>query len=342
MKIGLTFDLKSDWQISPGDPIDASAEFDTPKTIEDLSHALNSFGHTVKRIGNVKNLLQQLDDLDVDIVFNICEGVAGRNRESQVPVILETIGIPCLGSDGLTLGITLDKVVAKKCFIADGIPTPRFFVAHHTKQLKELNQIGFPLIVKAIREGSSKGLSEKSRVTDFAGLKKQVEFINDTYQQPALVEEFIRGTEFTVAVMGNEKPEALPVVQVSIDGVVNLGDDFYTFSRLLNPDRVQYICPTKIPAPLDRKLKDLAVRAYKSVECQDFGRVDFRVDEQGNPYVLEINPLPCLATNDVFFFTAKALGVGYEEMINKILEFGLKRYGLNPTFSNEKVARRAH
>ncbi len=339
--VGITYDLKSDWPSDPNDPVDAGAEFDSPQTVENICGALESLGHRVKKIGNAKNLLKEIDHLDVDIVFNICEGFAGRNRESQVPVLLEMFGIPYVGSDGLTMGITLDKIAAKKCFISEGLPTPRFFTAKNSDRLKEMNSIGFPLIVKPSREGSSKGLSEKSRVTDFEGLKRQIECVNRTYRQPALVEEFIRGTEFTVAVIGNDHPQAMPVVQVSIDGVRDLGDDFYTFSRLLNPDRVQYLCPADIPKNLEQKLKDLAVRVYNCVECLDFGRVDFRVDEKGNPYVLEINPLPCLAINDIFFFTAKAMGFTYEEIINHILELGLARYGMDDvkhTGSGDKIS----
>lgn len=327
--IGLTYDLKSDWPPDPNDPVDANAELDSVQTVENLCKALESRGHRIKRIGNAKNLLAQIEHLDVDIIFNICEGVAGRSRESQVPVLLEMFGIPYVGSDGLTMGITLDKIAAKRCFMAEGIPTPRFFTARSSDRLKELNSIGFPLMVKPSREGSSKGLSDKSRVTDLESLKRQIDMINQAYRQPALVEEFIRGTEFTVAVIGNEHPQAMPVVQVSIDGMRDLGDDFYTFSRLLTPDRVQYLCPADISKNLEQELKDIAVRVYNCVECLDFGRVDFRVDEQGNPYVLEINPLPCLAVNDVFFFTAKAVGFTYEEIINHIFELALARYGLD-------------
>ncbi len=331
--IGLTYDLKEDWKFQPGDPKDANAELDTVKTIDSIASAIETGGHQVKRIGNVYNLLNQIDHLGVDIVFNIAEGHWGRNRESQVPVILEMKQIPFVGSDGLALGITLDKIIGKKCFIADGIPTPRYFEVREGDDLKKLNAIGFPLIVKPRFEGSSKGLSKNSRVIDYPGLQQQADLINRQYKQGALVEEFIKGTEFTVGVIGNKHPFAMPVVQVKIEGKLNLGDDFYTFSRLLQPDLVEYICPADIPEGLSNKLKDLAVRAYRSVECSDFGRVDFRVDEKGNPFVLEINPLPCLSREDVFFFAAKALGITYEDMINRILDFGLERHGL----SDEKV-----
>ncbi len=329
-RIGITYDLKKDWPVSSDEPRDANAEFDSDQTLADLCQAFESRGHAVERIGNVRNLLRQIEHLDVDIVFNICEGRFGRNRESQVPLLLEMYGIPFVGSDALSLGLTLDKAVAKKCFIAEGIPTPRFFLAHRGHDLKKSDLLEFPLIVKACWEGSSKSLSQNSRVTDLPGLKRQIELIHHAYQQPAIVEEFIRGTEFTVAVMGDENPQALPVVQVKIDGVLNLGDDFYTFSRLLTPDRVEYVCPAPIPEDLENRLKQIAAKAYQCVGCRDFGRVDFRVDEEGRPYVLEINPLPCLARNDVFYSTAKALGMSYEDMINRILEFGWERYNHSP------------
>ncbi len=334
MKIGMTYNLKSDWKFAEGDPVDANAEFDKPETINDLARIFESFGHKVVKIGNVDQLLAQLPDLDVDIIFNIHEGIGDRNRESQVPVILDLAGIPYTGSDGLTLGITLDKVVAKKCFIADGVPTPRYFVARSAENLEQLNTIGYPLIVKTIWEGTSKGLTDQSRVEDLAGLKRQVAMIVEKYNQPALVEEFIKGTEFTVAVIGNEKPEAMPVVQVSINGNINLGDAFYTFKRT-QTEEVRYVCPAKIAPELSKKIQDIAVAAYQSAGCRDYGRVDFRVDEKGNPYVLEINPLPSLDRSDVFNLFPKVIGTTFEEIIEKILNLAFKRCGLTGAASGK-------
>ncbi len=142
------------------------------------------------------------------------------------------------------------------------------------------------------------------------------------------MEEFITGQEFTVGVIGNEKPEALPVVQIKIDGKLKLNDKFYTFSRITS-DRLEYICPAKIGQELKNKLLELAVRVYKAVECRDFGRIDFRVDNEGNPYVLEINPLPSLSTEDVFPLLARETGITYEQIIGKSLLNALQRYQLN-------------
>ncbi len=326
--IGLTYDLKSDWVASPDDPLDAVAELDGVETVEALSKAFESNGHQVVRIGNGHQLIAAIQKgLKVDLVFNIAEGHRGRNRESQVPNILEMHGIPFCGSDALTLGVTLDKVVAKKCWVADGVPTARFFKATLKDDLKKLNTVGFPLIVKTIHEGTSKGITKDSRVEDFAQLKVQVEKINKTYKQPALCEQFIKGQEFTVAVIGNDAPMALPVVQYSVGGKTNLGNEFYTYAHVLKKS-VDYICPASIPEAVALKLQAIAVRAYQSVDCRDFGRVDFRVDDQGNPYVLEINPLPNLSPEEVFPMCAKAMGLTYNQIVNKILDYALERYGL--------------
>ncbi|HLF19025.1 MAG TPA: ATP-grasp domain-containing protein [Candidatus Omnitrophota bacterium] len=325
--IGLTYNLKTDWKVGEGDPKDASAEFDKPETIDRVVRVLEKAGFVVKRIGDVDALLKQLDKLDVDLVFNLCEGKKGRNREAEVPVLLEMKGVPFVGSDGLTMGITLDKVVAKQVFIAEGIPTPKYFVVNDGDDAQKLNKIGFPLIVKTSREGSSKGISKDSKVTDLESLKKRAQFINETYDQPALVEEFIRGMECTVAVIGNNPPQVMPIVQTTIDGKFQLGEEFYTNARIYS-DAIKYVCPARFSDRLIKRIEDIAARAYKAVGCRDFARIDFRIDEKENPYVLEINPLPSLDYEDAFNIFPQVIGSSYDEMIVKIINFALERYGL--------------
>jgi len=329
--VGITYDLKSDWQASQDDPIDAAAELDGQKTIECLKTALESAGHKVVLIGGAHRLIerQARGELTVDIVLNISEGLKGRNRESQVPALLDLYNIPFAGADAVTLGVTLDKVVAKKCFIADGIPTARYFKAELGDNLFELNTIGFPLFVKTLHEGTSKGITHNSRVENYEQLKKQVEHICLNYRQPALVEEFIKGTEFTVAVIGNTPPAAMPVVQYAIAGKTSLGNGFYSY-RHVAEKLVEHICPAHIDDELALRLQALAVRAYKSVDCRDFGRVDFRVDEDGNPYVLEINPLPNLNPDDVFVLFGRVNGMSYNQIINRIMDEAMTRLGLIP------------
>jgi len=337
MKIGFTYDLRSDWAWHDDDPHDANAEFDKPETIAQIVAALESGGHDVVKIGNVDNLLKQLPGLQADIVFNICEGKDGRNRESQVPILLEMNRMPFVGSDALTLGLTLDKTLAKKCFVADGISTPRFFLADNPRDFILPKGMTYPLIVKTAYEGTSKGLTDQSRVDDLNALIRQVELIAQKYHQPALVEEFIRGTEFTVAVLGNnENVEAMPVVQVCIDGKTALGDLFYTHEYVTS-SKLRYFCPAKISADLENQLRAMAIQAYRSVGCLDFGRVDFRVDEKGQPFVLEINPLPCLGKDDIFNVFPQVIGSTYDRVINRILDIALARYGLA---QNETTASR--
>lgn len=324
--VGLTYDLRQEYSFKDGDPPDAAAEFDHRDTIEEIKKALLKGGHKVIKIGNVGNLLKILDKLKVDIVFNLAEGLAGRNRESQVPVILETKGIPFVGSDGLTLGLSLDKVLTKKILVAENIPTPPFL------EIKDLSTVdgislNFPLIVKPRYEGSSKGISKSSLTRNKESLRKQAAWVIKTYKQPALVEEFISGQEFTVAIIGNHPPQVLPPVQISIRGRLNLGWMFYTFGHIRS-SHLKYICPARISSTLKTKIVELAQRSYQALECRDFGRVDIRVDEKGNPYVLEINPLPSLSLADVFFLLGEHIGIGYTGIINRILNFALERYGL--------------
>lgn len=326
--VGLTYDLKTDYVFKQGDPPDANAEFDHPLTIDLIARAIESLGHKVIKIGNVNELLKKLAKLKVDIVFNISEGISGRNRESQVPIVLEMMNVPFVGSDGLSLGLSLDKAMAKKILISEGIPTPKFFETEDPDDnLVKLKNMKFPLIVKPRYEGSSKGLSEKSRVDNIEQLRQQAGFIITAYKQSVLVEEFIQGEEYTVAIIGNDNPEILPVVQIKIDGKLKLGDKFYTFARV-HSNRLEYVCNDKIEKPLKDKLMQLALRTYKAIEARDFGRVDFRVDENNNPYVLEINPLPSLSGEDVFTCIADYLKVPYADIIRRILDAAFLRYGL--------------
>ena len=327
MRIGLTYNLKSDYQFRPGDPPDANAEFDHEDTISVIEAALNHGGHEVVRIGSAKALLEQHDRVRVDIVFNIAEGFEGRNRESQVPILLEMLRIPFVGGDGLTLGLTLDKVMTKKILVAEGIPTPKFAEIHDPQASWRVD-LPFPLIVKPRFEGSSKGLHNSSLVNTPEELQRQAKWLIDTYRQPALVEEFIEGQEFTVAIIRNDPPEPQPIVQIQIDGKLDLGKLFYTFECIRSGSN--YICPAPIDAALRARLDTVALETYRAVDCRDFGRVDIRVDRAGRPYVLEINPLPSLSTEDVFQFVAKAQGLTYDGIINEILNAALLRTGLKP------------
>ena len=329
-RIGLTYNLKKDYVFKPGDPPDANAEFDHEDTIGVIEDAIRGGGHDVVRLGTARSLLNQVELIKtLDIVFNLAEGDEGRNRESQVPIILEMLRVPCVGADGLTLGLTLDKILTKKILIAEGVPTPRFAELRDASEAWK-TPLEYPLIVKPRYEGSSKGLRKASRVANAQELAEQVGWVTSTYKQPALVEEFIEGQEFTVAIIGNNPPQVQPITQIQIEGKMDLGDLFYTFEHIRSG--ANYITPAPIDEALRQRLADVALKTYQAVECLDFGRVDIRVDRRGNPYVLEINPLPSLSTEDVFMCVAKALGITYDEIIRRVLDAALVRCGLqNPS-----------
>lgn len=331
--VGFTYDLKSDHSARKGLTDDAYAEFDVEDTVGAVAEAMESGGHKVVRIGHARNLLKRIGGLRVDIVFNICEGLGGRNRESEVAVILDLFKVPFVGSDGLTLGLSLDKVMAKKAFVCDGVPTPKYFIADKKTGLSQMGSMKFPLIVKPRHEGSSMGISDDSIVLDKKSLKARIGSVVDLYRQSALVEEFIRGSEFTVLVIGNQTPQALPPVQIKIAGNLDAGDLVYT-SRRLTGTEIEYVCPASISKSLDKKLRAVAIKAYQALDCRDFGRVDFRVDAKGRPYVLEINPLPSLSIEDVFPLVAEASGITYNQLILKIVDIALIRNGLNGHTNN--------
>lgn len=326
--IGFTYDLKSDFPFKEGDPKDFNAEFDFAEVIDSVKLAIEASGYKVVPIGNVTNLISMLPNLKVDIIFNICEGLGSRSREAQVPVILDTFGIPYIGSDGLTMSVALDKIMTKKILMFEGIPTPRYLGINKMDDLLNLDHLGFPMIVKLRNEGTSKGLSDNSVVHNKKELEKQTEFLFDRYDNsPLIIEKLIIGKEVTVPIIGNSPVEVFPSVQCLIKDQLDLGELIYTYERV--SAELEYICPSKINKRLEKKIRDLALRTYRAVDCLDFGRVDFRVDNDGNPYVLEINPLPSLSTEDVFSLSPKVVGCDFNMAINKIIDAALKRYRLN-------------
>src|SRR3989338_5550217 len=306
LRIGLTFDLKpANAERSPSSENnfginDYFAEHDSEETVSLIENALKSRGHKVIRIGSAKELLKKLRALNCDIVFNIAEGVNGRNRESEVPAILETLRIPYVGSDALTLSLSLDKAISKKIFAYHDIPTPPYFECVNKKDIIVPKGFSFPFIVKPRYEGSAKGIEPDSRVDNLMDLKKKTKYIIRTYKQPALVEEFISGWEFTVGIIGNDKPEVLPVVQRHVESRTNLSSHIFEKAGL-DKDKLRNKEFLEIEPELESQIKGYALTAFCGLDCRDFARLDFRVSEQDlsrkrqKMYLLEINPLPSLA-----------------------------------------------
>lgn len=333
MRIGLAFDLKAPAGES-GDPWnEESEEYDPPETIDALKSELKRLGHQVVELGGGRQFLESILCSDVDLVFNIAEGRGRcRSREAQVPAVLEMLGLPYVGSDPLTLALCLDKPSAKQIAQAGGIPTPGFQVIDTVDDLSLFGPfpLDFPVIVKPAYEGSSKGIHEGSRVNGLTGLRERVGQVIETYRQPALVEQFIAGTEVTVGVVGGGPPQIVGVMEVvPRDGS---GENFmYTLDVKRNwRQRVSYRCPPRLPASCIKELETMALTLFRVLGCRDMARFDCRVDRAYRPYFIEANPLPGLSPEyGDLSIMGNLTGWDYPRIVRTILDSALNRHGLS-------------
>jgi D-alanine-D-alanine ligase len=327
LKVGITYNLKKDFSQRENQPIDLLEEFDSEETIDAIRKVLESEGHEVIKLGGDAGLIDRLKQSSVDIVFNIAEGLQGRNREAHIPALLEFLNIPYTGSDPLTLSLTLDKAMAKKVVMAQNIPTPRFKKVERMEDLGGLD-LRYPLFVKLCYEGSSKGVRLDSKVLDPQSLEEKTRGLLKTYGSPLLVEEFVKGPEFTVGILGNEDPFVLGVMHIEIKGSPP-GESIYSLEIKREwEEKVRYHCPPSTAPNLLKKIEEVALRSYRALECRDVSRVDIRVGEDGTPYFLEINPLPGLSPvyGDLVIM-ARGMGWDYARLVKTIFHHALKRYG---------------
>ena len=327
LKVGITYDLAKFYRKKKKDPSDIFDEFDTDQSLHDIRIAIENNGCDVTLLGNFTNLLTksvQNTIRSLDLVFNDSEGVYSRNREAQVPILLEYLGVPYTGSDALTLSLALDKVMTKRICKACNIPTPKYISTEVPLNENDINDLEFPLIVKPRCEGSSKGLGKKSVVLTLNSLNKEIKRIVSSYNQPALVEQFITGKEYTVPIIGNENPTVYPPIEMTLKGK-SFGSNIFV-NRFVYTDDVKYIISDKMDTTLKNKLQEYARVIYKAIECRDVGRVDFRIDSDGNPYILEINPIPAFSKVDAFGVLAEYLRISYNQMMGLVLNAARTRY----------------
>ncbi len=329
MRIGLVFDLFKDYPWQPAEAEDADAEYEPEATVEALEAAVRTLGGAPFRIGTAYDLLRRLPTLEADAVINIAEGARSRNREAYAPILLEMAGVPYLGSDALTLSLSLDKAWTKDLAVAAGAPTPAYRVYSCSEDvLEETLPAPFPLFVKPRYEGSSKGITSASKVASLLHLQEQVAWCVDTYRQDAIVEAFIEGGgEFTVAVIGNDTPEALPVLQRALEATTLIG--LHALEHHGMPEgQWAYVLGGSLTPEIEDALQEQAVRIYEKLQCKDFARVDFRVDGAGQPWFIEINPLPTFAPDGTFAVIAELMGRSYSEFLAEVLARGLRRLGV--------------
>ena len=327
LKVGITYNLKKDFTRQENQPIDLLEEFDSEETVDAIGKALESEGHEVIKLGGDTGLIDRLRQASVDIVFNIAEGLQGRNREAHIPALLEFLNIPYTGSDPLTLSLTLDKAMAKRIVMSQEIPTPRFKKAERMEDLDHLN-LRYPLFIKPCYEGSSKGVRLDSKISDPRILRKKASGLFETYGSPLLVEEFVKGPEFTVGILGNEVPRVLGVMQIEIKGSLPEESIYSLEIKREWEEKVRYHCPPSIAPDLLSKIEEVALRSYRALDCRDVSRVDIRVGEGQTPYFIEVNPLPGLSPvyGDLVIM-ARSMGWDYADLVKTILHHALKRYG---------------
>jgi D-alanine-D-alanine ligase len=322
VRVGFTYNVKR-VDSKAGD--DAEAEYDPPETISAIADAIAHYGHAVVHLEATPDLPRLIAESDVDLVFNIAEGLIGRNREAQVPALCELLGIPYTGSDSATLAIALDKALTKKVLKQHGILTPEFQL-FDTGRERLIPTLKFPVIVKPNAEGSSKGIAGSSVFDDETGMRQWVKTLIDRYRQPALVEEYIPGREFTIGLLGDRRPYVMPPMEICF---LDRADERPVYSFQVKQEwekHVEYKCPAPL-APAELKAMERTAReTFAALDCRDVARIDVRMSNQGQIYVLEVNPLPGLTPDySDLVLIAKAAGMDYRALIGEILAGGLKR-----------------
>lgn len=346
-KVGLTYNQKRQADTDRGLPEDFFAEFDDEETADAIADALKKGGCEVTKIQADAEAYERLMRLKPQIVFNMAEGLHGESRRSHIPAILEMLRIPYTGSGPLTLAISLDKGLTHQLLSVEDIPSPSFqvFTAADERLGEEL---GFPLVVKPVAEGSSKGIRSNSLVRDEEALRKQVSWVIETYEQPAIVEEFLPGREFTVSLIGNDNPTVLPIVEILLENLPSGSSPLYSYEAKWIWDTPEnplgiFKCPAEIPSKLGEEISRLAVKTFKVLHCKDICRIDMRLDKDGKPRVLEVNPLPGMIpdpeAHSCLPEAANIAGYTYDQLICTILWHALKRYNLQHLFKNQLLIR---
>lgn len=321
MNIGLTYDLRSDYLIQ-GYSMEETAEFDKESTIAGIEQAIQGAGYKTKRIGNSKNLMEKLMAGERwDMVFNIAEGLYGAGRESLVPALLDNYKIPYTFSGPATLACSLNKAFAKRIVRDSGIATPPFNVIYSLSDVDNID-LEYPLFAKPVSEGTGKGIDKNSVIQTKKELQEVCARLLSDFDQPVLVEEFLPGREFTVGVIGNRDEARVPGAMEIL--YLKKGEGIYSYENKENfEDIVKYI---RVEGKMLQLCKDIALEAWKTLNCLDGGRVDMRLDRHGKMNFIEVNPLaglnPIISDLPIL---CRLNGMDYQKLIEAILESAIKR-----------------
>ena len=322
MKVGLTYDLRS-WYTDRGYSMDETAEFDKQETIDALEKSLKLMGHETEPVGNTFQLIEALaSGKRWDLVFNIAEGLYGDGRESVVPAILDQYKIPYVFSGPVIMGLSLNKHLAKLVVAAAGVPVSPGKLINKLQDLDGCN-LKYPLFVKPVSEGTGKGITEKSLVTSPEELKKMVEWILSEFHQPALVEEYLPGREFTVGIVGYGQ-EAMAIGGMEVICANNL-----PYSVEVKENYQNYCTYKPIGNDIVDECKSVALGAWKALDAVDAGRVDLKADRNGKICFIEANPLAGLnPIHSDLPILSRMSGIEYQTLMEMIMKAAIKRNGL--------------
>jgi D-alanine-D-alanine ligase len=326
LTIALTYDHKEDY-LAAGFTPEAVMEFDGEETIAALEHSLASLGHRVERVGRGTDLARRLAAGERwNLVFNIAEGVSGRSREAQVPAVCELFDQPYTFSDPLTCAVTLDKPLAKRLVRDHGLPTTCFAIVERMADVEKISIDG-PLFVKPAAEGSSKGITARSKVETREELRAICAELLTTFRQPLLVEPFLPGRELTVGIVGNGgAAAAVGVMEISFVA----GDERCAYTAINKDEFEERIAYQLLNGePVSERARQIALAAYSALSCRDAARIDLRCDASGEPHFMEANPLPGLnpRTGDLPMMSRMA-GISHPELLGRIVAAAGERWGL--------------
>lgn len=296
-----------------------------PETVERVASALEKGGHNVRIIDGNINVIDKLQDFmprvvqgeHPGMVFNMAYGLQGVSRYTHIPSLLEMLGVPYVGSSPAGHGVALDKVTTKVMVQAAGLPTSPYWVFYNADQIPD--DLPYPVITKPKMEAVSLGIEV---VHNKADLKDLIANLVEEFHQPILVEQFIPGREFAVGLLGNRDPEILPILEIDLDGDPNAIQSLE--DKLKNPKNK--ICPAKVDDQLAEELRRLTRETFKVLGIYDFCRVDYRMDNDGNLYILELNSMASLGITGSYVHAAKVAGYTYESMVNRMLDVAVERY----------------
>ncbi len=314
-----------------GRKIERASEESVEQTAKEALTAVTELGYTAFILPlhrSFMSFLNRLKDLNADVIINLCEAFAGYPQlEANVAAAFELLDVAFTGNDSRTLALCLNKFKTKAVLKHCGLPTPPAKLVDSPEAKVD---IPFPVIVKPNTEDASLGILPDSVVNDQEGLKAQVERILEVYEQPVLVEAFIEGREFNVAVFDNSKPEALPVSEIDFSKMPEGLSHILCYQAKWLTDDVLYtstppVCPAQIDDALKAKLQETAVNAFLAVGCRDYARVDFRMDKKGKLYILEVNPNPDISLNAGYARALGAAGIEYRIFWQRMIEKALAR-----------------